>query len=483
MPVALIPLAELGVWAPLPDRPDPIALLEAQERTRIPWLLPERHRRMASSAFAFFRGSPVVMAADLGRAPHSGLEVQLCGDAHLLNFGFYASPERALLFDSNDFDETVRGPFEWDLKRLVTSLVIAAQCLHLSASRQETVARHGVRAYRKAMQRLADRSRLDVWYRRIDVKALIADLPEGSFRAHLLAVTAAARQRDSRQAVRKLCTTAADGQLQIRHAPPLIWRHAQMDAETGIDEPLRQRLERTYDGYLESVRAELRRFLSGYRLVDTASKAVGVGSVGTRCSIGLLVGARQDDVLVLQSKQAEASVFAPFATSPSPAHQGQRVVEGQRLMQTVSDPLLGWTSNAHHEHLYWRHFRDWKGSVRLEQLDAAGLDHYGKLCAATLAKAHARSGDRGALSAFMAQSKRFDQAITAYAMAYAAQSECDYRRFLGAVTSGRISVARPACSTPETVRESVRETVRAAAEPEAAVTPSHSQCSAGISGA
>lgn len=439
MPGAPIPLAEIGAWAPLPDRADPNALLEAQERTRIPWLIPERHRRMAASTFAFFRGSPVVMAADLGRAPHSGLEVQLCGDAHLLNFGFYASPERALLFDSNDFDETVRGPFEWDLKRLVSSLVIAAQSLGLSAAWQEKLARHGVRAYRKAMQRLAGCSRIDVWYRRIDVDALIAELPERPFRDHLLQVAAQARQRDSRQAVRKLCTTGADGQLQIRHDPPLIWRHAQMDSEAGIDAPLRQRVERAYAGYLESVRPELRRFLSGYRLVDTASKAVGVGSVATRCSIGLLVGARADDVLVLQSKQAEASVLAPFATSPSPVHQGQRVVEGQRLMQTVSDPLLGWTSNAHHEHLYWRHFRDWKGSVQLEQLDADGLDHYAKLCAATLAKAHARSGDRTALAAFMAEGKRFDAAITAYGLAYAAQSERDYQRFLASRSGDRTS--------------------------------------------
>jgi uncharacterized protein (DUF2252 family) len=425
-------MPELDGWSPLPDRADPIALLEAQEQTRIPWLIPERHRRMAASAFAFFRGSPVVMASDLGRASHSGLEVQLCGDAHLLNFGFYASPERALLFDINDFDETVRGPFEWDLQRLVCSLVIAAQFLHLSAAWQERVARHAARAYRKEMQRLADRSRIDVWYRRIDVDALIAELPERPFRAHLQQVAAQARQRDSRQAVRRLCTTAADGQLQIRHAPPLIWRHAEMDAEPGLDGPLQQRVERTYAGYLESVRPELRRFLSGYRLVDTASKAVGVGSVGTRCSIGLLVGSREDDVLVLQSKQAEPSVLAPFATSPSPAHQGQRVVEGQRLMQTVSDPLLGWTRNAHHEHLYWRHFRDWKGSVLLESLDSGGLDLYGKLCGATLAKAHARSGDRMALAAFMATGRRFDEGIAAYGLAYAAQSQRDYQRFLAA---------------------------------------------------
>ena len=324
----------------------------------------------------------------------------------------------------------MRGPFDWDLKRLVSSLVIAAQSLQLSAAWQEKVARHGAKAYRKEMGALANRSRMEVWYQRIDVDALIAELPAHPFRAHLEEVAAQARQRDSRQAVRKLCTIDADGRLQIRHDPPLIWRHAQMAAEPHLDGSLQQRVERTYAGYLESVRPELRRFLSGYRMVDTASKAVGVGSVGTRCSIGLLVGSRPDDVVVLQSKQAEASVLAPYTSAPVPAHQGQRVVEGQRLMQTVSDPLLGWTSNAHDEQVYWRHFRDWKGSVLPERLGAEGLDLYGKLCAATLAKAHARSGDRLALAAFMAPGKSFDEAIAAYGLAYAAQSQRDYRQCL-----------------------------------------------------
>jgi hypothetical protein len=433
--------AELGRWMAPPSRPDPIGLLETQERSRLVWLLPERHRRMAASIFAFFRGSPAVMAVDLGEAPHSGLEVQLCGDAHLLNFGFYGSPERALLFDINDFDETVRGPFEWDLKRLITSLVIAAQSLDLPETWQEKVARHGARAYRREILALAGRSRIDVWYRCIDVDALIAELPEEPFRHHIKQVAAQARHRDSLQAVRKLCEQAPDGQLRIRHNPPLIWRHAEMAAELGIDEPLQLRVQNTYAGYLDSVRPEIRRFLSGYRLVDTASKAVGVGSVGTRCSIGLLLGSGPDDVLVLQSKQAEASVLAAYATSASAAHQGQRVVEGQRLMQTVSDPLLGWTTNAHHEQLYWRHFRDWKGAVQLEQLDADGLDRYGQLCGVTLAKAHARSGDGQALAHVMANGKRFDEAIVAYGLAYAQQARQDYQVFLQALTTGRLSSA------------------------------------------
>jgi uncharacterized protein (DUF2252 family) len=431
--------AELGHWAASPARPDPVSLLTAQEKTRLAWLLDERHRRMASSPFAYFRGSPAVMAVDLGEAPHSGLEVQLCGDAHLLNFGFYGSPERALLFDINDFDETVRGPFEWDLKRLVSSLVIAAQSLNLSVHWQEKVARHGAKAYRREMASLAERTRMDVWYRHINIDALLAELPDDPFRHHIKQVAVQARHRDSLQAVHKLCETGPDGQLRIRHDPPLIWRQADMTAELGIEESLQLRVEHVYAGYLDSVRPEIRRFLSGYRLVDTASKAVGVGSVGTRCSIGLLVGSKPEDVLVLQSKQAEMSVLAPYATSPSASHQGQRVVEGQRLMQTVSDPLLGWTTNAHQEQLYWRHFRDWKGAVQLEQLDAEGLERYGQLCAVTLAKAHARSGDRHALADFMADGKPVDEAVVAYGLAYAEQSRHDYQAFLQALKQGRLA--------------------------------------------
>ena len=432
--------AVLGTWQHSPGRPDPIAVLERQEASRLEWLLPERHGRMAQNPFACFRGTPAVMASDLGQAPHSGLEVQLCGDAHLLNFGFYASPERSLLFDLNDFDETARGPFEWDLKRLVTSLVIAARFLKLSAHWQERIARHGARAYCRAMGTLARMSRLDVWYRRIDIDDYMAELTHRPLREHLVTVTAQARHRDSRQAVRKLCEVGADGQLRIRHAPPLIWRHQQMPAAWGGPQPLEERVQKAYAGYLASVRPELKRFLSGYRMVDTASKAVGVGSVGTRCSIGLLLGIREDDVLVLQSKQAEASVLAPFATGPSPDHQGQRVVEGQRLMQTVSDPFLGWTTNAHHEHLYWRHFRDWKGSVQLDQLDAEALDLYGRLCADTLAKAHARSGDRMAIARYLGEGRSFEEAMASYGLAYADQAEQDYRRLLQAIAAGRLSL-------------------------------------------
>lgn len=366
-------------------RSDPIARLQRQEQTRLAWLLPIRHARMASSPFAFFRGSPAVMADDLGGAIHSGLEVQLCGDAHLLNFGFYASPERALLFDLNDFDETARGPFEWDVKRLVSSLVVAAAELNLDGGWPERLARRCPRAYSQAMG--------------------------------------------------KLCRVDCSGRLQIRHDPPLIWQHAQMESEPEAL-PLAQRVQDTYASYLSSIRPEVQRLLVGFELVDTASKAVGVGSVGTRCSIGLLVGSRPDDVLVLQSKQAEASVFSAYATSPSPQHQGQRVVEGQRLMQTVSDGFLGWTTNAHGEHLYWRHFRDWKGAVVLSELDGEGVLTYGKLCAKALAKAHARSGDRQAIAAYLGEGPSFEEAMAAYGLAYGTLSQRDFAQFRRALRDG-----------------------------------------------
>ena len=432
----------LGNWCPRADRADPIALLQTQEAQRISWLVPVRHARMAQNPFAYYRGAPVVMAADLGTAPSSGLEVQLCGDAHLFNFGFYASPERALLFDINDFDETARGPFEWDVKRLVASLVIAARSLGLPPSWQERIARRAARAYRKAIRRLADTPWLEVWSHRFDMTAYVREIRHEPFRRYLEQVTERARHRDSRQAVRKLCEPAPDGSLRIRHDPPLIWRHAEIPPDwLENEQPLEERVASTYATYLASLRPETRRLLDCFRIADTANKAVGVGSIGTRCSIGLFLGPREDDILVLQSKQAEPSVLAPYATSPAPDHQGQRVVEGQRLMQTVSDLYLGWTTNAHGEQLYWRHFRDWKGSVELEALDAEGLRTYGKLCAAVLAKAHARSGDRVAIATYLGESRSFDAAMTAFATAYADQSDADYRQLLQAISTGRLSTS------------------------------------------
>ena len=435
---------DLSHWSAPAGRRNPITVLQEQEADRLPWLVPVRHSRMAHDPFAFYRGTPAVMAHDLGTGPSSRLEVQLCGDCHLANFGFYASPEWSLVFDLNDFDETVRGPFEWDLKRLVASAVLAGRSLALSNDQQGQVTRRTARAYRKAMQSLASQSLHQVWAQRFDVDAYIGELEHPPLQQHMLKVSTRARARTSGEAAGKLCERGADGQLQLRHEPPLIWRHALLDRRWTADIDWRDLIEKLFEQYLCSVPVELRHRLQHYRLADAAIKAVGVGSVGTRCDIGLLVGPHPDDVLILQSKQAEASVLEPYATTPSPQHHGQRVVEGQRLMQTVSDPFLGWTSGMQRDRrYYWRQLRNWKGSVDLASLDARGLELYGELCGRALAKAHARSGDRQAIAAWLDAGKVFDQALEAFGLHYADQAEGDYLLFMQAIKEGRLD-ARPA---------------------------------------
>jgi len=328
----------LGDWQPPADRRDPIAVLEQQEIDRLPWLVPVRHSRMAQNAFAFYRGTPAVMAHDLGHAPSSGLEVQLCGDCHLANFGFYGSPEWHLLFDINDFDETVRGPFEWDLKRLVASAVLAARALKLPAEQQRRAARRTARSYRHAMCALAAQPLQQIWAQRIDMEAFVAEVGHEPLRRHLERMSAKAKARTNSEAAGKLCEFGPDGALQLRHDPPLIWRHALLDRHWTADMHWRELVDEMLLKYMASLPAELQHLMHHFRLADAALKAVGIGSVGTRCAIGLFVGHHPDEVLILQSKQAETSVLAPYASSPPPPHHGQRVVEGHRLMQTASDP-------------------------------------------------------------------------------------------------------------------------------------------------
>lgn len=421
-----------------PQRPDPLALLLDQESQRLPWLLPERHRRMAESPFAFFRGSAAVMASDLGRQPHSGLLVQLCGDAHLMNFGFFASPERQLLFDINDFDETHRGPFEWDVIRLATSMVLAARALGLSEAQQEKISRRCVKAYGTAIAAFAAMPFLEMWALKLQLSSLIKDKASSTLRRHLEAITAVALRRNSRQAVRKLCETDASGALRFRHEPPLLWRFNQLPAQwvSGLDWMEWNR--RIADGYLDSLPAAQRHVIAQFQLSDVALKAVGVGSVGTRCAVSVFVGEHPEDVLVMQGKQATASVLAPYLDLPAPSHQGKRVVQGQRLLQTASDPFLGWSTNPQGDHLYFRQFRDWKASVDLNQLDADGLSDYGKLCGWTLAKGHARSGDRRALAAHIDDPKQFARRLLDPVLQHAAWAEADYRLLLEGIATGRL---------------------------------------------
>ncbi len=423
------------------QRRDPIELLSQQEAQRLPWLVPVRHSRMAQSPFAFFRGAAAVMAGDLARQPHSGLMVQLCGDAHLLNFGFYASPERSLLFDINDFDETYPGPFEWDVQRLAASLVLAARSLGLSGSQQEKICRRSLRAYAKAMAEFAAMPLMQMWVARLDLERLLAESHDGCLKNHLRVVTAAACRRNSRQGVRKLCESDGDGGLRFRHDPPLIWRFAHLDEQWLSPMGWQNWAHQGYNSYRQSIRPEIRHLLSGFRFVDAAYKAVGVGSVGTRCAIGLFVGDDSDEVFLLQSKQAEVSVLAPYLDGTSPAHQGERVVQGQRLMQTASDAFLGWTTNPSGEHFYYRQLRDWKGSVDVSCLDASALKDYGKLCAWTLAKAHARSGHRRAIAAHLDKDKAFSATVLEQAITHADQAEHDHRQLLSAIAAGRLEVS------------------------------------------
>jgi hypothetical protein len=423
------------------ERPDPLAQLEQQEARRLPWLVPVRHSRMAENPFAFFRGAAAVMAADLARRPHSGLMVQLCGDAHLLNFGFYASPERQLLFDINDFDETHPGPFEWDVQRLATSMVLAARSLGLEEKQQCKICRRAVRAYGEAMAEFAAMPFLTMWAAPLPLQRLIDQRPSANLRNHLTQVTTAALRRDSRQAVRKLCEADGNGALRFRHQPPLIWRLDALDLTWlgGLD--WRTWLQQAYRTYLTSLDPSQQHVVSQFVPTDAALKAVGVGSVGSRCTIILFEGPHPDDILVLQGKQAEPSVLAPYVDLPVPEHQGQRVVQGQRLLQGASDAFLGWYTNPLGQHLYGRHFRDWKGSVEVAQLDGEGLKDYGRLCGWTLAHAHARSGDRCAIAAHIGEPKAFARRVLAQALEHAHWAEHDHALLLRGIASGRISTS------------------------------------------
>ncbi len=437
----LQPAGWLEPWQSPTDRFDPIAVQEQQNENRLPWLIAERHRRMAQSPFAWFRGTAAVMAADLGAVPHSGLMVQLCGDAHLLNFGFYASPERTLVFDINDFDETFPGPWEWDLRRLLVSLVLVARQLGLASDEQERLTRKVASSYRKAIVGFAAMPTLELWTTLLNVERFIAEQASSSFRQHLLDAAAHARRRSGRQAVTRYSEQHADGHWQLRHDPPLLWRHREMDPGFFVTPDHDYALAVLLEGYLESLQAHRRHLIRCYRLVDTAYKAVGVGSVGTRCSIGLLQGPHPDDLLLLQSKQALASgLEQPLAGSaaPEPRHQGQRVVEGQRLLQCVSDPFLGWTTNPGGHQMVWRQLRDWKASLAVEAMKPGALKAYGRLCATVLARGHARSGDRLALADAIGEQKSIDRALSRDALVYADQVQSDHRRLLEAMASGRL---------------------------------------------
>lgn len=431
------PRSAAADWRPAAARPDPVALLAAQDELRVPGLVPIRHGRMAVSAFTFYRGAAAIMAADLASLPTTGIEVQLCGDAHLSNLGVFAAPSRDLVFDLNDFDETLRGPWEWDVHRLATSFTIAAQDRRFPDATVEKVTRTVVAAYRTAMAEWAERSPLDAWYARVDA-ASVREALAGSTKAvrQLDKGVAKATSRTSLQAARKL-TETVDGERRFRADPPVLV--PLRDALGDIDaDRLGEAVRTTYLDYVSSLPDAQATLLSRYRLADIAHKVVGVGSVGLRAFV-VLLEADSGDPLILQFKEASSSVLeAHLAPSPYP-HHGQRVVEGQRLLQTASDSFLGWsTLGLDGRHYYWRQLRDMKGSTELEAISPKALRFYAEMCGRTLARAHARSGSPAAIAAYLGGGDRFDRAAVAFARRYAALNLADHARHDGAIADGTV---------------------------------------------
>jgi uncharacterized protein (DUF2252 family) len=436
-------------WVAAADRPDPVALLEEQNVTREPDLVPVRHGRMMVSPFTFYRGAAKIMAADLKDTPTAGLNVQLCGDAHLSNFGGYASPERTLVFDLNDFDETLPGPFEYDVKRMAASFTIAARNNGFSSADAGAVTLASVTAYREAMAGFAEMSTLDIWYAHQSAQDVLQAVDEaaGALKRKDDKQLARAAQktiekahtRDSLQALSKLAEFV-DGQYRIVSQPPIIVPMRDVVEAFGVSpEAITDEVHNLLRAYRKTLQDDRRHLLERFELVDVARKVVGVGSVGTRAYIGLLQGRDQQDPLFLQVKEATASVLEDHLPKSRFRQHGERVVQGQRMMQAASDIFLGWTKGIEeNRYFYWRQLRDMKGSVVVEAMAPDSMAFYARLCGQTLARAHARSGDPIALAAYLGKKARFDESITDFSERYADQNEHDYQAFTKAIRSGRL---------------------------------------------
>ncbi|MGW2827499.1 DUF2252 domain-containing protein [Streptomyces sp. NPDC001286] len=426
-----VPRSGHAGWLAPVDRADPVAVLERQGRDRLSELLPIRYGRMAGSPLAFLRGAAAVMAADLASRPHTGLTVQLCGDAHLLNFGLYASPERTLLFDLNDFDETFPGPFEWDVKRLAASVAVAARENGHADDKARRAATAAAAAYRTTIGRLAGRGELEVWYERIDADSLRSLARSARRRRQVAASLTRARRRTSLHAVGKL-TEVVDGRRRIVHDPPLL-------ESAGVSDMAAVR--KMFSDYRSTLSEERRLLLDRYRFVDAARKVVGVGSVGMRCFVVLLAGRDTDDLLFLQIKEARNSVLEEHLPHGPYVHPGHRVVAGQRLTQAASDIFLGWMSGPQGRAFYWRQLRDMKGSADVAGMSPPELLAYARLCGTALARAHARSGDRIAIAAYLGDADTFDRAVADFALAYADQTAADHAALGAAIAAGVVRAA------------------------------------------
>jgi uncharacterized protein (DUF2252 family) len=459
------PLSSHAGWRPAAGRPDPVALLEEQNLTREPDLVPVRHGRMMVSPFTFYRGAAKIMAADLKDTPAAGLDAQLCGDAHLSNFGVFASPERTLLFDLNDFDETLPGPFEYDVKRMAASFTIAARNNGFSAADARAATAASVTAYREAMATFAGMPTMDIWYARMDadelmaaVRGLVAEAVgeakgkktarkktkaevKTAERAEKRAEKSAAKAhtRDSLQALSKL-GEVVDGRYRIVSSPPVVIPARDLAATHGMSpDELDHAIREQFRAYRATLQNDRRHLLERFQIVDMARKVVGVGSVGTRAFIVLLQGRDADDPLFLQVKEATASVLEGYLPRSRFKQHGERVVEGQRMMQAASDIFLGWTKGVEaNRYFYWRQLRDMKGSALVESMKPLALTLYARTCGWTLARAHARSGDPVAIAQYLREGDAFDQSITDFSQRYAVQNEKDYQQFVTAVRSGRL---------------------------------------------
>jgi uncharacterized protein (DUF2252 family) len=460
------PLDSHTGWRPAPGRPDPIALLDEQNRTREADLVPVRHGRMMASPFTFYRGAAAVMAADLKDTPTAGLDAQLCGDAHLSNFGAYASPERTLLFDLNDFDETLPGPFEYDVKRMAASFTIAARNNGFSETEARAATMASVTDYRQAMAGFAEMSTMEVWYARLDEDDIMASVRTAVAAGEHLAAKGKkhekgkpgkpdrvleraakkaekslqkARSRDSLQALSKLAEQV-NGEYRIVSNPPIVVPLRDITATYGISaDEIDQIIRDQFRAYRGTLQADRRRLLERFQIVDVARKVVGVGSVGTRAFIVLLQGRDAQDPLFLQIKEATSSVLERYLPHSRYKQPGERVVQGQRMMQAASDIFLGWTAGAQAgRHLYWRQLRDMKGSAVVETMVPTGLVLYARICGWTLARAHARSGDPVALARYLGDGDTFDRSVTDFSARYADQNEQDFQAFVQAVRSGRL---------------------------------------------
>ncbi len=433
-------------WSPVADRPDPISLLQAQDEGRIQQLLPIRYGRMLASPFAFLRGSAVVMAADLASTPNIGERVILCGDAHLSNFGVFASPERRLIFDINDFDEAYPGPWEWDLKRLAASAVVAGRENGFKEKKCRSLAVDLTRKYAEAMGKFAQAHTLDVWYYHVEANAVLEVFDKTSKQGKKRAakMMEKAHRKTHQQTMEKL-THFEDGRRRINSDPPLLvpmreWGLEKMFSEDELRTITEQNVEDAWSQYLESLPDERRYLLQRYTIRDGALRVGGVGSVGTHCIILLLEGEAEDDALILQLKEAGPSVLESYLTTRRYKDHAHRVVIGQRLMQAVSDIFLGWhTSMLTDRNFYWRQLKDMKGSVEVSEMDYESLRTYLGVCAVCLARAHARTGDEASISGYIGKKDSFAQAIGDFAVAYADQTERDYQALVDEVDSGRIA--------------------------------------------